>query len=252
QAIATAINRQQIVEKVALGKYPVLHTFIPPSSWASMQNHTFARDWDSRFPLKKYAYDPTKANEMLDAAGWVRGPDGTREKNGVRLSFEYATTSGKVHELTTQLVRTDLLQVGIDARVRYVPSALFFAPAGYLAQRQFDLAEFSRTLDATPGGSVYDSASIPSTANNLAGANYSGYSNPHFDLLSRAAAGEPARTTRAPLLAEMQQIFAEDLPALPLYTRAKIEVHKASLVNWETSGGDTPATYKVAALYFKP
>ena len=171
------------------------------------------------------------------------------------MSFEYATTSNPIHEQITRLVQADLRQVSIDARIRYVPTTYFFAHDGYLANRDLDFAEFVRTLDADPSGSAgsgaYDSANIPTTANGFSGPNYAGYKNSRFDQLSRAAAAEMDRGKRAPLFAEMQQIFAEDLPALPLYVRAKIEVHKASLANWDTSGGPTEATYKAAALYFR-
>jgi peptide/nickel transport system substrate-binding protein len=252
QAIATAINRQQIVDKVASGKFAVLNTFLTPASWASMQNPDFARDWQTKFPLKQYSYDPLKANQLLDAAGWARGPDGTRARNGVKLSFEYATTGGNLHQLITQQVQADLRQVGIDARINLIPTTYYFAHDGYLAKRQLDFAEFIRTLDTDPSGSDYESANIPTASNSYNGLNYSGYNNPRYDQLSRSASAEIDRSKRAPLFAEMQQIFAEDLPALPLYVRAKIEVHKTSLLNWETSGGDTPATYRAAALFFGP
>ena len=49
----------------------------------------------------------------------------------------------------------------------------------------------------------------------------------------------------------MQQIWTEDIPVIPLYVRAKIEVHKNSLVNWEVSGGTTQSTYKATIMYFK-
>jgi peptide/nickel transport system substrate-binding protein len=43
--------------------------------------------------LKPYPYDPAKAKQLLDQAGWVPGPDGIRAKDGVPLSFDFDTTS---------------------------------------------------------------------------------------------------------------------------------------------------------------
>jgi len=44
--------------------------------------------------LKPYAFDPDKAGQLLDAAGWVLGPDGVRVKDGTRLSLNFDTTDG--------------------------------------------------------------------------------------------------------------------------------------------------------------
>jgi peptide/nickel transport system substrate-binding protein len=251
QAIAYATNRQKLVDAITLGKSIILNTFLPPASWASLQNPDFAKA-QSKFTLKDYKYNPATANQMLDAAGWVKGGDGIRAKGGVKLSFDYATTAGnKTREQVTQLVASDLKAVGIQANLKYVPSDEYFADDGYLAKRQLDMAEYAWILDVDPSGSLYDSQYIPSADNNYSGQNYPGYKNTRFDSLSRAASNEIDQTKRGPMFAEMQQIWNDELPTLPLYTRLNIEVHKNNLVNWEVSAGTTYATYKSAALYFK-
>jgi len=253
QAIATAINRQNIVDQAYLGKTVILHTFLPPASWASMQNPDFAKDWTSKFPMHTYNFDTAKANQMLDAAGWTaKDANGTRMKGSTKLEFDYATTAGNaIRQQVTQLVAADLQKVGVKANLKYVPASEYFGDDGYLAKRQLDFAEYAWILDVDPGGSLYDSQYIPSEANNYSGSNYPGYKSSKYDELSRGAANELDRTKRAPMFAEMQQIWTDDLPAIPLYTRLNIEVHKNSLVNWETSSGTTYATYKAANMYFK-
>jgi peptide/nickel transport system substrate-binding protein len=252
QAIAYAINRDNLVAQVLLGKSIVLNTFLPPVSWASLQNQDVAAQLGGQFKLNDYKYDPNKANQMLDAAGWVKGADGIRAKNGVKLSFDYATTAGnKLREQVTQLVQADLKKVGIDARLKYVPSDVYFADDGYLAKREHDFAQYAWVLDADPSGSLYDSQYVPSEANNYSGANYPGYKNDRYDQLSRAASNELQRSKRVPLFAEMQQIWNDDLPTVPLFTRLNIEVHKQNLANWQTSAGTTYPTYMSAAMYFK-
>ena len=252
QAFAYGINRQNLVDKLLMGKSVVLNTFLPPASWASMQNPDFANKYQSQYGINDYKYDPAKANQMLDQAGWVKGPDGIRAKGGVKLSFDYATTAGnKFREQVTQLVQADLKQIGVQANLKYIPSDQYFADDGYLAKRQFDFAEYTWVLDVDPSGSLFDSQYIPSADNNYSGANYPGYKNSQFDQLSRGAANELERAKREPMFAQMQQIFNQDLPTLPLFTRLNIEVHKANLVNWDVSSGTTYATYRAAAMYFK-
>lgn len=252
QALTIGINRQNLVDKLFAGKSIVLNTFLPPASWASMQNPEFASQFQGKFSINDYKYDPAKANQMLDEAGWTKGSDGIRAKSGVKLAFDYATTAGnKLREQVTQLVANDLKQIGVQANLKYEPSDTYFANDGYLAKRAHDFAEYTWVLDVDPSGSLYDSQNIPTPDNNYSGANYPGYSNPKFDQLSRQAANELDRSKRAPMFAEMQQIWNDELPSIPLFTRLTIEVHKSNLANWDTSPGTTNPTYKAAAMYFK-
>jgi peptide/nickel transport system substrate-binding protein len=254
KAIAHAINRQRIIDQVVLGRSIILHTFLPPASWASMQNPDFAQQWQSRYPLTTYNYDVNRANQLLDQAGWVRGSDGIRAKGGVKLSFEYATTAGnRTREQITQLIAADLRAVGIEARLRYIPAAQYFGDDGYLARRQHDFAQYAWILGVDPGNSctLYHSEFIPSADNAYSGSNYPGYRNAEYDRLCNAVNNEIDRTKRAPILAQLQQIWSDDLPAIPLYPRLNIEVHKENLVGWDVSGGTVYSTYKSQTIYFR-
>jgi peptide/nickel transport system substrate-binding protein len=68
------------------------------------------------------------------------------------------------------------------------------------------------------------SESIPSDANNWAGENFGGYANPRMDALIGAIEIELDRTRRKALWADLQRLYAEDLPALPLYFRADAHI----------------------------
>jgi peptide/nickel transport system substrate-binding protein len=252
QAMHHAINKKRIIDQVVLGKSVELWTYLPPASWASMQNPEFAQEWQSKFPLKTYPYDVAKANQMLDAAGWARGADGIRAKGGVKLSFDYATTAAnRTREQITQLVAADLKAVGIDAKLKYVPSAEYFGDDGYLARRQHDFAQYAWILDVDPGNTLYDSQYIPSAENNYSGSNYPGYRNAKYDQLSRSANNEIERSKRGALFAEAQSIWSDELPAIPLYPRSNIEVRKENLVGWDVSGGTVYSVYKTQTMYFR-
>jgi peptide/nickel transport system substrate-binding protein len=252
QAIHHAINKKRIIDQVVLGTSVELWSYLPPASWASLQNPDFPKDVAAKFPLKTYPYDVAKANQMLDAAGWAKGGDGIRAKGGVKLSFDYATTAAnKTREQITQLVAADLKAVGIDAKLKYVPSAEYFGDDGYLARRQHDFAQYAWILDVDPGNTLYDSQYVPSAENNYSGSNYPGYRSAAYDRLSRAANNEIERPKRIALFAEAQSIWSDDLPAIPLYPRANIEVHKDSLVGWDVSSGTVYSVYKSQTMYFK-
>ncbi len=77
QAIAYSLDRERINEIATLGTSFVAHGLIP-SFYKSFYE----------VPEQDYPYDPELANQMLDEAGWVRGDDGVREKDGERLEFD--------------------------------------------------------------------------------------------------------------------------------------------------------------------
>jgi peptide/nickel transport system substrate-binding protein len=89
-------------------------------------------------------YDPGNANALLDRDGWVRGPDGIRAKNGTRLSFDVATSSGTPDvDIQIELIRTWWKAIGVELNVQHYQAAMMFAPysdGGILYSGKFDVA----------------------------------------------------------------------------------------------------------------
>jgi peptide/nickel transport system substrate-binding protein len=247
QAIAYAINRQKISDDISSGTWPVMHSFIVPGSWGSEENPAFPSEWKQKYPLRRYPYDPAMANRLLDQAGWARGPDGIRARGGVRLSFEYSTTDNQVRGLVQAKVSQDLRAVGIDAKPLQLRSGDFFEAVENL---EFDLAQYAWESGFEPGGLLFTTAELAPATEDSGGTNRMGYSNPHYDELSDRQQIEIERAAQYPLLAEMQAIITEDLPALPLYIRSGTEVRNPRLQNWEIGPG-LNSMYKAQAMYFK-
>ena len=76
QAIAFAVDRDRVNEISSRGTSFTGHGILP----------NYYKDFYEQ-PADDYPYDPEKAKQMLDAAGWKPGSDGIREKGGQRLSF---------------------------------------------------------------------------------------------------------------------------------------------------------------------
>ncbi len=115
-ALAYATNRQEIVDKVMHGSaIPTQTDQSPELSWAAAKN------------FERHPFDPAKAQQILDAAGWKPGPDGIRVKNGQRLSFDLtcATESNYARQIQTLLQR-QWHEIGAEAIVKNVPTALMF------------------------------------------------------------------------------------------------------------------------------
>jgi len=100
-------------------------------------------------------------------------------------------------------------------------------PDAPLFGRQFDLAQFAWITALEPACLLYQSDEIPGpypdSPKGWGGANLSGYSNPMFDEVCRQARNSlPGSLVYAAALQQLQSIFAEDLPVLPLYPRIRL------------------------------
>ena len=89
--------------------------------------------------------------------------------------------------------------------------------------------------ESVPRSSLHSSA-IPTQANNWSGQNYTGFVNAEMDALIGKAEVELDRETRREYWRRMQQIYAEELPVLPLYFRAEAYVLPTWLTGIEPTG----------------
>ncbi|NQV55832.1 MAG: peptide ABC transporter substrate-binding protein [Rhodospirillales bacterium] len=224
RALIHAIDRSAISKQLFGGRQPVAHTNINPL------------DWIHSSTIPTYAFDPKKAAALLDAAGWKAGKNGIRTNaKGEKLSLEIMTTAGnRTRELVEQVLQSQWKQAGIDARIRNQPARVFFGDT--VTHRKFkSMAMFAwiSAPESVPRSTLH-SNHIPSQANNWGGQNYTGFNNPEMDQLIEKIEVELDRQKRASLWRRFQEIYAEELPVIPLYFRANAYI----LPKWLT--GITP------------
>ncbi len=166
---------------------------------------------------------------MLDDAGWVRGADGVRAKDGQRLEFEYSTSvSGHDERAAVQsIIQRDFGQIGIKLDIQNYPSNIFFGsilphgkaspPTGALAGR-YDIAEFATGFSYDPDDSgLFACNQFPSAANNFLAQNLAFYCNPALDKLfvQEQATADPG--VRQQLFEQIHQIYLTQYPFIVLY-----------------------------------
>ena len=138
QALRLALNRQELVDKVEHGIGIVQDSATPATAPYFIDAGTTP-------------YDPAKANELLDQAGWVRGADGIRAKSGIKLALNVATRTGTPDvDEQLELVSNDWKQIGVGLNVRRYPSALMFAPVqkgGVINGDTWDVVVFAWAAD---------------------------------------------------------------------------------------------------------
>lgn len=242
QALLLALDRAQIVERLYEGRQMVAATSVNPLD--PMHDAT----------IPPWPYDPARAAALLAAAGWRPGPDGIRRNAaGERLSIELMTTAGnRAREAVQQILQGMWRQAGVEARIRNEPPRVFFAET--LSRRRFQGAALFAWISAPEGvpRTTLHSAEIPTEASNWSGQNFGGYRNAEMDALLEALPEELDRDRRRAGFARLQAIYAEDLPALPLWFRADAHVWPRWLDGVRPTGHLNPTSLWVEEWRVRP
>jgi peptide/nickel transport system substrate-binding protein len=242
KAIAHAINRQLIVDRVLNGKTTVIHSWSP--AWR----------WDYNPEVTKYDYNPQKAKDLLKEAGYTAGRDGILVKDGQRLALKYQTTPVQVRQLVSQIVQANLKEVGIEINLEYVPATEYFAAGdnpGPLWGRRFEMGQYAWVAEDDPAGTknIYGSSGIPSRENSYVGQNFPGFRDPRNDQLLADSENTLDQEARRAIYADQQKLWADALPAIPLYARANVTAMKRSLQNFRPTPTNTPPTWNAHDWY---
>lgn len=227
QAIAHSLDRAALADIACSGgRQPVAHTWLAPGHPASNSK------------VKRYAYDVNRAKALLAEAGFTPGPDGIlRDASGKRVEMTIMTTAGNaVREQIEQVIKEQLKAVGIDLRIDNRPASVFLGPV--ISRRQYPFLAMYGSL-FTPESVPFNrfhSTQIPTEANSWQGDNRTGWRHAENDRLWEQLISELDETKRIALFHRQQEIFAEELPSLPLYFRLSLTTNYKALRNVRPTG----------------
>ncbi len=163
--------------------------------------------------LRYYPFDPRRAAQLLDAAGWHKGPGGIRIKNGKRLTLTIMSTSGNItREQTEVILQQSWRALGVNLIIKNSPAATVFALAqngGPLYGGKYDIA-LSAFIQATADPERLNfntELGLPPNGNNI-----SFYRSKEMDRLEDEAAGTFDTAKRKRLYDEIQELEVRDLP----------------------------------------
>jgi peptide/nickel transport system substrate-binding protein len=221
QALLYGINRDAISQQLFSGHQPVATSSINP-----LDVTIYTDD------VTQYAYNPKKAEILLDQSGWIKKDDGFRyNTQGEKLIIEQITTAGnKSRELVQQAIQSNWKAIGIDSKIEnQTPRVLFGQTTRMSKFKDTTMYAWMSGPKNIPRTTLH-STMIPTEKNNYAGQNYVGYNNPNMDKIldDLETVCDPA--PRAVLWKKLQKIYTDDLPALPLYYRANSYI----IPNWLT------------------
>ncbi|HEY4718665.1 MAG TPA: peptide ABC transporter substrate-binding protein [Anaerolineales bacterium] len=240
QAMAMCIDRQALITDEAWGKGSLPNTYLPPG-------HPLA-DPDAA----SYAFDPGAANAVLDELGWVLGPDGVRVNQsypgaqaGVAMQFTLATGDSEQDLAIAHVIQSSLDDCGVAVEVASGPAEQVFAPGpqGAVFGRAFDLAQFAWPYGQQPACYLYLSEAVPGEDLEVfkygwGGWNLSGFANPEYDAACQAALRSlPGEAGYGDAERQAQALFAEQLPALPLFVPYEVAVARADFCGFSAEAG---------------
>ncbi|MGH8940851.1 MAG: ABC transporter substrate-binding protein, partial [Actinomycetes bacterium] len=211
EAIDLGIDRKAVIDQVLEG-FGTLNGSVFYSGLAN-------------YDIPAAPFDPDRANQILDEAGWERGSDGVRSKDGVRAGLRYQTIAGdQTRELYQQLVQQNLEEIGIEVKIANVPDNLMFGTyqeGGRLARGNYDVMMSRDGYVVDPldeGWAANFSCPERPSKSNPQGQSETHWCNREYDALVQEAATTVDQDRRTELYEQAAQLFAEERPALPLYS----------------------------------
>lgn len=193
QAIAYAIDREKIINDLLFGQATIAYSILPTESWAYS-------------PGTQYNYDPLKARQLLQEAGY---------KNEL-IKFKFSAGQSAVSQYS-QVIQNALNEVGLNVQIEPLESNVL--------RQQLSQGQFQMNTGIWVGGNqdpiffrdLFSTAKIPSEKTKVSCCNRSRYSNPEFDAIIEQAFNETDRGRAKELYAKAQEIVSRDLPLFPLW-----------------------------------
>ena len=191
QAITYGLDRQSIYVDANQGAGQVAN--IPSSliSWAYTDEN-----------INSYAYDPQKAKDLLDEAGWKEGADGIRTKDGKKLTIHYLGRKSPDTDIFIALAGENYKELGIDFQPEVF--ADFNALISKVESGDYDLAAFSTPILSDPSDGVTQ----------FVNGEVKGYNNPEFKKLYEEALATSDMKQRKKIYEDLFKIANEDLPVI--------------------------------------
>ena len=75
----------------------------------------------------KAEFNIDKANQLLEAAGWKKGTDGIRAKDGKQLKFQFQTSINAPRQKTQAIIKQACQKAGIEIELKSVVASVFFS-----------------------------------------------------------------------------------------------------------------------------
>ncbi len=213
QAIAYAINKEEIIQGVLLGLgQPATGPYKPGTWWHNAR-------------VKTYPYDPDRARALLREVGWQdEDGDGVLEKGGRKFVVEIITNQGnETRAKCAEIIQKRLAEVGIKVKIRILEWASFVND--FIGKRRFEATILGWTIPQDPD--IYDVWHSSKTGPDEL--NFVSYRNREVDRLIEKGRGTFDQRERKACYDRIQEILAEEQPYVFLYVPDALPIVSARI-----------------------
>jgi len=223
QAISLLIDRNSI-EKFIYGR-----TGNATANFLNSPEHVRSKN-------TKFEFNIEKANQILEAAGWKKGPDGIRAKDGKALKFVYQTSINAPRQKTQAIVKQACQKAGIDVELKSVVASVFFSsdaanpdtfPHFYCDAQMFNTTMFQP--DPQLFMNQYVSWQVATKENKWQGRNVSRWQSKEYDEVYRQAEQELDAVKRAAMYIKLNDLVVGDNYIQPVVRRPKVTAVSGNL-----------------------
>ncbi len=203
-----------------------------------------------------FEFNIAKANEILDKAGWARGANGIRQKDGRQLRFLYQTSINAPRQKNQAIVKQACQRAGIEVELKSVTASVFFSsdvanPDTY-TKFYADMQMYTTTMtQADPGRFMgqFLSSEVATKENKWQGRNIVRWRNAEYDAAYEAADREIDPVKRAALFIKMNDLVIKDRHIIPVVARPQVTASAKSLrpvlSGWDVTFGHLADWYRV-------
>jgi peptide/nickel transport system substrate-binding protein len=198
-----------------------------------------------RSKANRFEFNPDKAAQILEAAGWKKGGDGIRAKDGVKLKVVYQTSINAPRQKTQAIVKQAAAKAGIDVEIKAVTASVYFSsdaanPDTY-THFSTDVQMYTTTMtmpDPELFMNQFTSWEIASKDNKYQGRNITRWRNEEYDKTFRAAEAEMDPVKRAALFIKMNDMVIQNVVVIPVVQRPRVAA-VSNRLRVEQSGWDS-------------
>jgi peptide/nickel transport system substrate-binding protein len=213
----------------------------------------------SRFQSKntRWEFNLEKANRMLDEAGWKRGPDGVRVKDGKRLRLVFQTSINVPRQKQQAIIKQAAGKAGGEMELKTIIGSVFFSSdpgnADTMAKFNADLQMYAWQFNVDPLRSleVFTSSEVATKDNKWAGRNTTRWRNEEYDRIWRAADTEMDPLKRGEQIIRLNDRVVQNEVVIPLIWRSWVsgvshQLKGTDVSGWDSSFWNLPHWYREA------
>ncbi|MBS0222418.1 MAG: peptide ABC transporter substrate-binding protein [Proteobacteria bacterium] len=226
-----------LVDKQSVQKYIYGRTGVATANFVNNPEKFRSKD-------TKYEFNIEKAAEILEKAGWKKGADGIRAKDGKKLKFVFQTSINQPRQKTQAIVKQACQKAGIEIEVKAVTASVFFSsdvanPDTY-THFYCDLQMYTTTMtqpDPEVFMNQFCSWEVATKANKWQGRNITRWRNQEYDDNYKAAQVEVDPVKRAAMFIKANDLVINNYVVIPVVARPGV-VAKNTKLTAEISGWD--------------